>query len=89
MYTGSMTQTGDPKAKRRINVLGWSWGGFDLLLVIGALLAGGLIWFVPSFWDTPEMRAFYARQKELKAQRLAIEADHGVGVYGKVASGLS
>jgi hypothetical protein len=70
-----MTQAKEPKADKRKGVLGWSWTGFDLLLVLGALVIGSLIWFIPAFWDTPELRAFYQSQKELKAQRLAIEAE--------------
>ncbi len=70
-----MSQAYDPRAGKRKNVLDWSWTGFDLLLVLGALIAGSLIWFIPAFWDTPELRAFYQSQKELKAQRLAIEAE--------------
>src|SRR5262245_10609005 len=70
----TMVQTGEPK-KKRSGILGWSWAGFDLLLVFGALIVGFFIWFIPSFWDTPELRAFYAHQKELKAKRLAIEAE--------------
>lgn len=70
-----MTQANDPKPKRRINVLDISWGGFDVLLLIGALLAGFLIWFAPAFWNTPELKAFYKQQEEAKAQRLAVEAE--------------
>jgi hypothetical protein len=56
-------------------VLGWSWEGFDMLLVIGALLAGFLVWFLPSFTSSPEVQTFFARQKEMKEKRLAIEAE--------------
>lgn len=56
-------------------VLGWSWDGFDMLLVIGALLAGFLVWFLPSFTSSPEVQAFFASQKELKEKRLALEAE--------------
>lgn len=71
-----MPQTDDPRAKKKpLRILGWSWAGFDLLLVIGALLAGALVWFLPSFTNSPDMKALFARQKELKEQRLAIEAE--------------
>jgi len=70
-----MSQANDPRTAKRKNVLDWSWTGFDLLLVLGAVIAGSLIWFIPAFWDTPELRDFYQSQKELKAQRLAVEAE--------------
>jgi hypothetical protein len=70
----AMPQT-DRRNEPRKGILGWSWTGFDLLLVIGALLAGLLVWFLPSFSASPELKAFYASQKELKAQRLALEAE--------------
>jgi hypothetical protein len=69
-----MPQTDHNKEPRK-GILGWSWTGFDLLLVIGALLAGLLVWFLPSFSSSPELQAFYARQKELKEGRLAREAE--------------
>jgi hypothetical protein len=64
-----------PKSRFGKGVLGWSWAGFDLLLVIGAILAGLLVWFLPSFSSSPQMQTFLARQKELREKRLALEAE--------------
>ena len=69
-----MTQA-NPKASKHRSVFSWGLAGFDLLLVLGALIAGSLIWFIPAFWDTPELRAFYEQQRQLKAQHLALEAE--------------
>jgi hypothetical protein len=64
-----------PKPRFSKGALGWSWAGFDLLLIIGALLAGLLVWFLPSFSSSPQMQTFLARQKDLKEKRLALEAE--------------
>jgi hypothetical protein len=71
-----MTQP-DPHArkKRGPGILSWSWTGFDLLLVIGAILAGLLVWFLPSFSSSPQYQGFLARQKDLKEKRLTLEAE--------------
>jgi hypothetical protein len=53
----------------------WGWKLFDFLLVLGALLVIFGVWFIPSIDSSPDVQAFYERQRLLKEKRLAVEAE--------------
>jgi hypothetical protein len=53
--------------------LTWKW--FDLLIVVGAVVIGVGVWFIPPIDSDPEVQAFYAKQREIKERRLAREAE--------------
>ncbi len=43
-----------------------TWKYFDGLIVVGALLIGFLVWFIPNFKDSKEMRDLYQAANERK-----------------------
>lgn len=55
--------------------MSFTWKWFDLLIVIGAVVIGLAVWFIPNINANPEVQELYAHQRELKAKRLAREAE--------------
>ncbi len=51
----------------------WKW--FDLLIVVGAVVIGLAVWFIPNMEADPEVQELYAHQRDLKERRLAREAE--------------
>ena len=54
--------------------MSWTWRWFDYSIVIGAVIVGFAIWFIPNFENSPDIQKLYAQQRELKELRLKYEA---------------
>lgn len=55
--------------------MSFTWKWFDLLIVVGAVVIGFAVWFIPSFESDPEIQELYARQREIRERREAREAE--------------
>jgi CRISPR/Cas system-associated protein Csx1 len=52
----------------------WTWKSWDMLVVLAALAVGFGVWLLPSFTESKEIKELFAKQKELREQRLKVEA---------------
>ncbi len=52
----------------------WGWKYFDWLIVFGGVVVAIGVWFIPSMTADPELQAYFKSQRELKAERLKVEA---------------
>lgn len=51
-----------------------TWKYFDMLIVLGALLLGSAVWFIPNFTQSPEFVAMQKTAEQRKAAKAASEA---------------
>ncbi len=61
--------------KKRFTLLSGSWQYFDLLIVIGAVVLGFAIWFIPSVTSSPDVQKLFAQQREIAAEIKAEKAE--------------
>jgi hypothetical protein len=54
--------------------MSWTWKWFDLMIVLGALVLGFAVFFLPSFENSKGMKEAVAAEKQRKAALAAYEA---------------
>jgi hypothetical protein len=67
-YGGVGEKESPALAKKRLTLLSGSWQYFDLLIVVGALLLGIGIWFIPSVTSSPDVQKLFAQQRQIAAE---------------------